>query len=158
MTQSMEERRFVRLAGAVNAKAARLGLYGRINAVDLARIYVQSEGHCTYCGVGLDPLHCSFDHVIPFSRGRDDANTPANIVACCLTCQRSKATKTPDESQQARVLMVDCEVCGTRFKPRWADWTRGYGRTCSRACSGKKGGEMTKSPTALTPGGQSDRA
>jgi hypothetical protein len=142
MTQSPAERRYVRIAGAMNAKAARLGLYGRLRASDLATAFVDGQGVCAYCPIGIDPLHCSFDHVLPFDRGGQ--NEPQNIVACCMSCQRSKSTKLPDEYQTARQLRVQCEVCGIEYKPRWADYARGYGRTCSRACSGKKGGE-TKS-------------
>ncbi len=145
MTQSAAERRFVRMAGAINAKAARLGREGRVSARDLALVFTQSNWTCRYCGIGIDPLHCSFDHVIPFDRG--GPNEPMNITACCMTCQRAKGTKVPDEYQKARALVVECETCGREFKPRWADWSRGYGRTCSRACSGKKGGE-TRSPAA----------
>jgi hypothetical protein len=145
MTQSAAERRYVRMAGAMNAKAARLGLYGRISSIDLAMAFLQAQGLCTYCGIGIDPLHCSFDHVTPFDRG--GLNQSFNIVACCMSCQRSKSTKLPDEYQTARVQMSRCEVCGIEFKPRWADWKRGYGRTCSRECSGRKGG-ATRNPAS----------
>jgi hypothetical protein len=146
MTQTAAERRYVRMIGAMNAKAARLGLYGRLSAIDLAMAFVESGGRCTYCGIGIDPLHCSFDHVIPFDR--NGRNASYNIVACCMTCQRSKSTKLPDEYEIARKTMSQCEVCGIEFKPRYADWVRGFGRTCSRVCSGKKGGEVTKSPAS----------
>jgi hypothetical protein len=134
----------------MNAKAARRGLYGRISSIDLAMAFLQAEGLCTYCGIGIDPLHCSFDHVIPFDK--DGLNQSFNIVACCMSCQRSKSTKLPDEYHKARTTMSECEVCGIEFKPRYADWVRGFGRTCSRACSGKKGGEVTKNPAASTEG------
>lgn len=145
MTQSAAERRFVRMAGAMNTKAARLGQYRRLTSVDLAAAFVISNGKCTYCGIGIDPLHCSFDHIIPFDR--DGPNVAENIVACCMTCQRSKGTKLPSEFAFAKQLLNTCETCGILFKPRYADYMRGYGRTCSRSCSGKKGGE-TRSPAA----------
>lgn len=145
MTQSAAERRFVRMAGAINAKATRLGREGRISARDLALVFTQSNWTCRYCGIGIDPLHCSFDHVIPFDR--DGPNEPMNIVACCMTCQRSKGIKLPPEFEFAKKLLNKCEICGISFKPRYADYMRGYGRTCSRSCSGKKGGE-TRSPAA----------
>jgi hypothetical protein len=148
MTQTPIERRFVRLAGAINAKAARLGLDGRVTAADLGQIFLRSAWECSYCYIGIDTLHCSFDHVVPFDGG--GLNDPANMVACCMTCQRSKGVKSVREYMQARLVVqtgVDCEVCGIHFKPRYADWVRGYGRTCSRACSGRKGGE-TKNPAA----------
>jgi hypothetical protein len=147
MTQTPIERRFVRLAGSINSKAHRLGLDGRVSSSDLASIFMDSDWLCIYCGIGIGPAHCSFDHVIPFDRG--GPNCRENIVACCMTCQRSKGTKRPDEFAEARLLMTDCETCGRRFKPRWADWMRGYGRTCSRSCSGRKGGEA-RSPAKVS--------
>ena len=137
MTQTAEQRRYVRLAHSINRKAARLGRDGRVVASDLGRAYLRSMGICTYCQIGIDPMHCSFDHVIPFDRG--GPNEPTNIVACCMTCQRAKSKKTPDEFAIARVLVVECETCGRSFRPRYADWIRGYGRTCSARCAGKKG-------------------
>jgi len=146
MTQTAAQRRFVRTAAYMNSKARRLGTRGSIRDTDLAQAFLDTDGACPYCGVGINPLHCSFDHVVPFDRGGE--NTPANIVACCMSCQRSKSTKLPVEFETARNTMSQCEVCGTVFKPRFADWVRGYGRTCSRACSGRKGGEATKNPAA----------
>jgi len=136
------EHRFKRLATGANKKAARLGRPGRITYIDLHDAYVDSEGICTYCGIGIDPGGCSFDHVIAFDRGGD--NTRANIVACCLTCQRSKFTKTEQEYETWRDLRLMCPVDGTVFRPRWADYVRGYGKYCSRKCSGTVGGQWTK--------------
>lgn len=138
MTQSPVQRRFVRLAAAMNQKAVRLARAGRVSSVDLVVIFERDEGICVYCGFDLDPLHCSFDHVLPFDRG--GLNEPGNIVACCLTCQRGKFTKSPAEFEQWRQLSLTCPIDGTVFRPRWADWTRGLGRYCSRRCSGTAGG------------------
>lgn len=137
MTQTPAQRRFIRLASSTNRKAARLGLNGRITAEDYARAYIASGGSCPYCGIDITPDDCSFDHRIPFDRGGE--NEVGNIVACCLTCQREKGTKTPDEYAHARTLTVTCEGCGRTFKPRYADWLRGFGRTCSSECAGLKG-------------------
>jgi hypothetical protein len=139
MTQTAAQRRYVRLAGSMNKKASKLGRPGVITATDLAAAFLASDWTCPYCGVGIDPLHCSFDHVIPFDN--NGLNIPENVVACCLSCQRSKGTKSLDQYQFARGLEHDCDVCGRHYKPRWADWVRGFGRTCSRACAGKIGGE-----------------
>jgi len=142
VTQSKAERRYVRMAAAANSKAARLGTPGRVTASDFAMAYLRHEGQCPYCGIGLDPLHCSFDHVIPYDRG--GPNVIENIVPCCITCQRSKGTKLQSEYAIARTLTVECETCGKVYKPRWADWGRGYGRICSRACAGSKGGKSPR--------------
>jgi hypothetical protein len=80
----------------------------------------------------------SFDHMMAFAKGGQ--NVRENLAASCMTCQRGKFTKSPEEWDRARALVVQCEVCKKEFKPRWADWVRGLGRTCSRKCSGTKGG------------------
>lgn len=106
----------------------------RISASDLAETWVRDQGRCDYCDILLDPMIASFDHVVPFTKG--GTNTLDNIVLCCITCQRSKYTKTPDEYEAWQKLKVTCP-CGVVFRPRWADWIRGYGRFHSRACAGR---------------------
>lgn len=138
MTQHPVERRFKRLAVSNNKKAERLGRRGRITHETLFLVFHNSGGQCAYCGIGIEADSCSFDHVVPFDRGGDNAID--NIVACCVTCQREKFTKTPEEFQEYRELQVPCKGCGKLFKPRWADYVRGYGRYHSRACSGAAGG------------------
>jgi HNH endonuclease len=137
VTQTSAQRRFVRLASSMNSKAARLGRDGRVTPEDLARVYMRDEGKCVYCEIDILPTECSFDHRTPFVVG--GANTFENIVATCLTCNRQKASRLAHDFALARVHEVVCEVDGTRFKPRWADWLRGYGRTCSAQCAGRKG-------------------
>jgi 5-methylcytosine-specific restriction endonuclease McrA len=132
------ERRYKRLAVGANRKAERLGAVGRITEMDLALIYQFSGGFCAYCGIGVEPTENSFDHIVPFGSG--GSNTPDNITVCCMTCQRQKFTKTPDEYERWKVLELICPVDGTRFRPRWADYQRGLGKYCSRRCSGAVGG------------------
>lgn len=139
MTQHPLERRFKRLAASANKKAAKLGRRGRITHETLFLVYTKSQGFCAYCQVGITAQGCSFDHVIPFDRGGD--NDIDNIVACCMTCQREKFTKTPTEFEEYRQLQVPCQGCGKLFRPRWADYQRGFGRYHSRACSGRAGGQ-----------------
>jgi HNH endonuclease len=128
----------VRLAGSMNAKAVRLGAPGLVAPFELAEIMVESEGLCQYCGVELPPMEGTFDHVVPYARG--GANRKDNIVRCCLADNREKGLKSPEELAIYAKLRVKCEVCGKEFRPRWADWKRGLGKTCSRVCSGRLGG------------------
>jgi len=121
----------------MNSKAARLGRNGRVVSGDLLKAFLHSSYQCAYCGIGITPLDCSFDHVVPFVAGGE--NEKANLVACCLTCQRQKASRLAHEFALARVHRTNCEVCGVEFTPRWADWVRGFGRTCSAQCAGRKG-------------------
>lgn len=121
----------------MNTKAARLRRHGRLSAEDLAWLFMQSQGLCPYCGIEITPLDCSFDHMLPFDAGGE--NTLANVVACCLTCQRQKARRLAHEFAEARVMVRQCEICGIDFRPRYADVRRGYGTTCSAICAGRKG-------------------
>lgn len=132
MTQTKEQRRLIRLAGAMNAKARRLGVVGTISAVELA---VKPKS-CFYCGVTLEDGQGTFDHVIPWDR--KGTNVSENIVRCCLSCNRRKFTKTPSEFQAHKELTSTCIVCGQTFHPRWAEWMAGRARTCSRSCAGKR--------------------
>lgn len=133
MTQTPEWRRLVRLAGSVNRRAEKAGAHGRIRAQDLSLIE-NAQKNCYYCGIEM--VVGTFDHVVPFDRG--GANQAFNIVRCCLTCNRSKYTKTPEQLAQHQALVVNCEVCGKQFKPRWAEYQNGRARLCSRSCSARK--------------------
>lgn len=137
MTQTPLQRRLIRLAIEMNKKALRVGVMGRVTAAELAQIILDSEGVCNYCGVDLPDMEGSFDHVIPYAEG--GRNLPENIVRACVTCNRMKATMSVAELKEYAALRVTC-ICGTVFRPRWADWKRGYGKTCSRACAGRLGG------------------
>jgi 5-methylcytosine-specific restriction endonuclease McrA len=148
--QLPSERRFSKLAAAINHKAVSLGQSDKVTPGDLARVFLASEGKCAYCGIEVDWKGVSFDHVEAFAKG--GRNVPANLAASCITCQRSKFTKTPDEHAEYQRLTVACEVCGKQYRPRWNDWKRGVGRTCSRKCSGAKGGAAVRSIAATDPG------
>jgi hypothetical protein len=132
MTQTRLQRRLVRLAGSMNSKAARLGARGRVTAETLFLV-IRDYPTCPYDGVEISPDHGSFDHKVPFDRG--GANERANLVFCCMTCQRRKFTKSVDQHVEFLNFTVVCPIDGTVFKPRYADWVRGLGRYCSRSCS-----------------------
>lgn len=139
MTQSPLQRRLVRLAAAMNAKALRLGARGRVAAWELAQVILRSEDRCNYCGIELDPMEGTFDHVVPYKLGGE--NLIDNIVRCCNACNRSKGwAKSPEDLVAYANLRVVCPVDGKVFRPRWADWRRGLGKTCSRKCAGTLGG------------------
>lgn len=91
---------------------------------------------CWYCRIGIDLDHGTWDHVVPFYRG--GTNEIANIVRCCMTCQRTKFTKTPEEFAEHSVMVVICARpgCGNQWKPRWAERQRGMARYCSHTCAG----------------------
>lgn len=135
MTQTAEYRRLVRLASGYNTRARKIGAIGVVTADDLMFIEL-AEDSCNYCGIGLEVGMGSFDHIISLHLGGRNVRT--NITRCCSTCQRSKFTKTASDFAEHSVLLVSCEVCGLKFKPRWGEYKRGAAKTCSRSCSAKK--------------------
>lgn len=48
---------------------------------------------CVYCGENFNARQ--IDHVIPRSRG--GADEPANLAPCCVRCNSSKGSNTPEE-------------------------------------------------------------
>lgn len=130
--QTAEQRRLLRLASAYNKKARRLGVPGVVTAVDLAR----KAPFCFYCKIGLEVGQGTFDHIIPFDRRGTNENH--NIARCCITCNREKFNKTPEEFEAHKELIVACVVCGKEYKPRWAEYQNGRARTCSPSCAAKK--------------------
>lgn len=132
--QGKEQRRLIRLAGAINTKARRIGARGQISAADLARIQL-AQRKCEYCGVELEVGQGTFDHRIAYERGGH--NEPSNITRCCVKCNRSKFTKSAAEYAEFQTLESECAVCGNRFKPRWGEWQRGKARTCSHRCAAR---------------------
>lgn len=131
------KRRLQRIAAGFNRKARLLHTQGIVSWPMLAAL----GDHCFYCGVELTLEHGTWDHKIPFDRG--GTNWITNIVRCCMTCQRTKFTKTPSEHTEAQLLMVTCARpgCGNTWSPRWAERKRGMARFCSHRCAGMARGK-----------------
>lgn len=61
-----------------------------------ANIYARDEYGCQYCGRTLPASELTFDHVVPVAQGgRKDWE---NIVTCCVSCNRKKGGRTPEEA------------------------------------------------------------
>lgn len=135
MTQTAEQRRLVRLAGRMNARARRYNS-GHIAASDLAGVVLASS-ECFYCKIGLEIGQGTFDHKLALDKG--GLNAPSNIVRCCYTCNRRKFTKTPEEFAGYDDLTVTCALpgCGKVFKPRYAEWANGRAKFCSLSHAAK---------------------
>lgn len=60
----------------------------------IAKQVFSRDGYkCQYCGIiGVE---LEVDHKIPFSRG--GSNELANLTTACITCNRKKHDKTPEE-------------------------------------------------------------
>ena len=61
-----------------------------------ANIYARDRHRCQYCGHPFPTSELTFDHVVPVARGgRKDWE---NIVTCCVSCNRRKGGRTPEEA------------------------------------------------------------
>jgi 5-methylcytosine-specific restriction endonuclease McrA len=127
-----QKRRLQRIASTFNARARKLRAPGVVSW----QMLLSLGSECAYDGTLMSINDGSYDHVIPFENG--GTNHITNIVRCCMTCQRTKYTKTPIEFAQHRALEVTCARpgCGNTYQPRWAEYTNGRARYCSHACAG----------------------
>ena len=61
-----------------------------------ANIYARDQHSCQYCGQAHAMAELTFDHVVPVAQGgRKDWE---NIVTCCISCNRQKGGRTPDQA------------------------------------------------------------
>jgi 5-methylcytosine-specific restriction endonuclease McrA len=66
-----------------------------------ANIYARDGYTCQYCAHQQPTQELTFDHVIPVSQGgRKDWE---NIVTCCVSCNRRKGGRTPEEARMRLV-------------------------------------------------------
>lgn len=131
--QQVIKRRLTRMAASMNRRAIRYGAPGFLRWTDL---YYLGQA-CWYCGIGLEPMHGTYDHVTPLERG--GSNTRENLARCCTKCQREKASRLPAEFLQSKHLQVTCALpgCDVTFTPRYSEWKRGMARYCSLSHSAK---------------------
>lgn len=60
-------------------------------------VFARDENRCQYCGRKFPTSELSIDHVIPSSRG--GKTTWANVVCCCVECNKRKGGMTPREAK-----------------------------------------------------------
>src|SRR5438093_4181841 len=69
-----------------------------------ANIYARDDHRCQYCGDGFPTNELTFDHVLPAAQcGRKDW---ANIVTCCVTCNRRKRSEEHTSELQSLTNLV----------------------------------------------------
>ena len=68
----------------------------RIRVLTRKNILVRDGHQCQYCGKTFSAMELTLDHVVPRSRG--GLATWENLVACCVTDNRRKADRTPEEA------------------------------------------------------------
>lgn len=78
-----------------NAKAKKVGAAGTLTTKEVAAMVEARGWICEYCGKQLDHKTLTLDHMQPFSRG--GLNFIENVTASCLSCNKSKASKTFEE-------------------------------------------------------------
>lgn len=59
-------------------------------------VYARDNFTCLYCGTRFMSEDLTFDHVIPQSRG--GKTSWENIVSCCISCNRAKSNRTPEQA------------------------------------------------------------
>ena len=88
-----------------------------------ANIYARDGYTCQYCAEHIPTQELTFDHVVPVSQGgRKDWE---NIVTCCVSCNRRKGGRTPEE---ARMRLVQAAATA-RFGSRHSHHDRAAQRT-----------------------------
>jgi 5-methylcytosine-specific restriction endonuclease McrA len=64
-----------------------------------ANIYRRDDYECQYCGETFESEDLTFDHVMPAAQGGRRDWT--NIVSACVTCNRQKSARTPENAGMA---------------------------------------------------------
>ncbi|MBA3686139.1 MAG: HNH endonuclease [Planctomycetes bacterium] len=66
------------------------------NAPTRKAVFIRDNFECQYCGVRISMSAGTRDHVMPRSRG--GADTLANVVTACRSCNFRKDNRTPEEA------------------------------------------------------------
>lgn len=83
----------IEAAADAEAQIAEENIAWFTNSTARAAIVLRDGCACTYCGTGLDPFGSfDLDHYVPQSKG-GAVHDPANLVASCASCNRSRQDK-----------------------------------------------------------------
>jgi len=66
-------------------------------------VYARDAGRCQYCASALTRRECTYDHIVPRSRGGQ--TRWENIVLACRPCNQRKGNRTPVEARM-RLLVA----------------------------------------------------
>ena len=75
-------------------------------------LFRRDQNMCLYCGNHFDNIKLSRDHVVPLSRGGEDAWT--NVVTACKRCNARKGNRLPDETNM--------ELLALPYRPNHAEY------------------------------------
>lgn len=67
----------------------------RVSPQKAIAVFQRTNGRCGYCGCALDFEGYTTDHMVPRSKG--GGNELSNLLACCKTCNRSKAARSVED-------------------------------------------------------------
>jgi 5-methylcytosine-specific restriction endonuclease McrA len=75
-----------------------------------ANIFSRDKSTCQYCGARPGRVHLNLDHVIPRTQG--GKMTWGNVVCCCISCNRKKGGRTPEQA--------GLKLRSVPRRPRWS--------------------------------------
>ncbi len=61
-----------------------------------SELFERDNWQCRYCGTPVTSDTATLDHIVPTSKGGDDA--PDNLATCCLLCNSIKAGESYDDA------------------------------------------------------------
>jgi len=74
-----------------NSRAKKLGLPGKLTAMDIREIYIEQAGHCAFCAKPFGDEIPEIDHWVAMNNG--GPNTRDNIRLLHKTCNRTKGDR-----------------------------------------------------------------
>ena len=89
-------------------------------------LYRRDKNTCQYCGIRPGTRELTIDHVMPRSRGGE--LSWENCVLACVTCNKRKANRTPEEaSMHLKVEPVRprwSQIRQLPLRPIWSSWEK----------------------------------
>lgn len=79
-----------------------------------ANIYTRDNYTCQYCQQSFPTTELTFDHVVPVSQGGQ--RNWQNIVTCCISCNRKKGSRTPEQAGMALMQTPEQPKYTTLFR------------------------------------------
>ena len=94
-------------------------------------LYVRDNGECAYCLTKIHYRFATMDHVVPKSKG--GKTTWNNIVVACVTCNRLKENKRPEDvglklhklprqPEPVSAIKAFYSVYKSRAPSKWLNW------------------------------------
>jgi len=80
-------------AASFNSRARAVGADGLVTLDSLRGVILDCGGRCGWCDRPLMDTDFEVDHILSLKRG--GANTPDNLAAACIACNREKGDRHP---------------------------------------------------------------